>query len=49
MKKCQILGVDIAVTNMEETIRYLEDNISQCERKASNELFGYTGLDFLKM
>lgn len=33
----------------DESRSCLEDNISQCERKASNELLGYTGLDFLKM
>lgn len=32
----------------EESRACLEENIVECERKAFNELFGYTGLDFLK-
>ena len=33
MKICTILGVDVAVTNMEETAKYLENNISELRGK----------------
>ncbi|MFR7936427.1 MAG: hypothetical protein ACLU4S_13705 [Clostridium perfringens] len=29
MDKCNILGVDIAVTNMDETIKYIEENLNE--------------------
>ncbi|HII4400720.1 TPA: hypothetical protein ACY4RQ_002429 [Clostridium perfringens] len=29
MEKCNILGVNIAVTNMDETIKYIEENLNK--------------------
>ena len=33
IKTCRILGVNIAVTNMEETVRYIEENRQELSGK----------------
>ena len=44
MKTCQILGVKIAVTNMEQTVKYLEDNISNLRGKYITVCNGHTSV-----
>ena len=44
MKICQILGVNIAVTNMEQTVKYLEDNISNLRGKYITVCNGHTSV-----
>ena len=44
MKTCQILGVNIAVTNMEQTVKYLEDNISNLRGKYITVCNGHTSV-----
>lgn len=44
MKYCRILGVNIAVTNMEETVQYIEKNISRLKGKYITVCNGHTSV-----
>lgn len=44
MKTCQILGVNIAVTNMEETVKYLEEHILELRGKYITVCNGHTSV-----
>lgn len=44
MKFCKILGVRIAVTNMEETVKYLENNIDELRGKYITVCNGHTSV-----
>lgn len=44
MKYCQILGVNIAVTNMDETVKYLEENIESLRGKYITVCNGHTSV-----
>lgn len=44
MKTCQILGVNIAVTNMEETVKYLEEHIDKLRGEYITVCNGHTSV-----
>ena len=44
MKTCQILGVNIAVTNMEETVKYLEEHIETLRGEYITVCNGHTSV-----
>lgn len=44
IKTCQILGVDIAVTNMEQVVQYLEDNVLDLKGKYITVCNGHTSV-----